>query len=520
MKVFSNLSLKYKLLIGLSPVLLFAMGFTWYVGSINSHVERSFQSISSSFLELRLISRLEVLNTRLSEATKAFALTNDLKWQEEYDKTSGEFDTLLDEALRLSKFANAEVLRRFEILTNKIKGTELLILSKTRDGQREEAIRLFDTIYSGEQQAASQILTDYLETAGQRVSNDITGTINELGDSERVVSLASLLFIFAIVFFFLFVFGAYVLRPLENLVESALTIESGNRSERAKVFYEDEIGDLAHAFNSMTENLSGQIRKFDVLFKEQEESRILLLKRDEELTKANKMLMDLDKRKSEFISIAAHQLRTPLSGIKWTISTLLEGEMGPLSLEQTAYLKKTYDSNDRIIALVEDMLYADRMESGKNPLVLEAADINAIIDSVMQDLYSKIESKNLKIIFSRNPNIPKIKLDAEKIRAVVQNILENAVKYTPAGGVVSIEVIKSASEVEVRIKDNGIGIPLDQQQNLFTKFFRAQNAVKTVTDGTGLGLFIAKNIIDRHGGRMWCESNEGQGSTFVFTLKI
>lgn len=263
-----------------------------------------------------------------------------------------------------------------------------------------------------------------------------------------------------------------------------------------------------------------QKQRFNDLLVEQEKSSRLLVRRDIELSRANELLRELDKRKSEFVSIVAHQLRTPLSGIKWTLSMVLKEEMGNISPDQKKFLQKTFDSNERMISLIEDMLYADRLESGKNPVMYEDGDITSIIDEVLLDLYPKIQGKNLKVTFEKRDVVPSIKIDKEKIRAVVQNILENAVKYSRVASDIVVSIIKEAEEVVLSVKDSGIGIPKDQQKYLFTKFFRAKNAMKTETEGTGLGLFIVKNIIEKHGGRMWCESEEDKGTTFFVALKI
>ncbi len=263
-----------------------------------------------------------------------------------------------------------------------------------------------------------------------------------------------------------------------------------------------------------------QKQKFNDLLTEQERSSRLLVRRDIELSRVNELLRELDKRKSEFVSIVAHQLRTPLSGIKWTLSMVLKEEMGKITPDQKSFLQKTFDSNERMISLIEDMLYADRLESGKNPLLYENGDITLITDEVLLDLYPKIQGKNLKITFSKRDVVPNIKIDKEKIRAVVQNVLENAVKYSKVASDIIVSITKEAGEIVLSVKDSGIGIPKDQQKYLFTKFFRAKNAMKTETEGTGLGLFIVKNIIDKHGGRMWCESEEGIGTTFFVALKI
>ena len=265
-----------------------------------------------------------------------------------------------------------------------------------------------------------------------------------------------------------------------------------------------------------------ELERFRELLAEQERGAQLLVRRDLDLTRANDQLRKLDEVKSGFISVVAHQLRTPLSGIKWTLNLLINGDMGALNTEQKTFLMKAYESNDRMISLVNDMLGADRIESGKVRYIFQPVQLVDVIDNVLFELLPQANAKGLSVRFASKPvNLPKVHADPEKLRAVFQNLLENSIKYSRQQGTIVVEMVpKSHSEVEVSIKDDGIGIPKEQQKNIFDRFFRAQNAIKLETDGSGLGLFIVKSIIERHGGRIWFESGEGQGVTFHFTLPV
>ncbi len=256
--------------------------------------------------------------------------------------------------------------------------------------------------------------------------------------------------------------------------------------------------------------------------KEQEKGAHMLVRRDVELTTANDRLRRLDDVKSGFISVVAHQLRTPLSGIKWTLNLLISGDMGALTTEQKTFLMKAYESNDRMISLVNDMLGADRIESGKARYAFLPVRLADIVDNVLFELLPQAKAKGILMRFTPNhTEVSKVKADPEKLRAVFQNLLENSIKYSRTGGTVEIGMERTThNEIRVSIKDNGIGIPKDQQKNIFERFFRAQNAIKLETDGSGLGLFIVKSIIERHGGHISFESAEGKGVTFFFTLPI
>jgi len=226
----------------------------------------------------------------------------------------------------------------------------------------------------------------------------------------------------------------------------------------------------------------------------------------------------IERMKSEFVSISAHQLRTPLSAIKWTLRMFLDGDLGELTKEQREYLEKTYQSNERMIRLVNDLLNVARIEEGRYIYKLVLADLIPICQSLI-DLYKdEIEKNNLTLEFKTQDNLPKVKVDVEKISLAIQNLLENAIRYNLPGGQIEIELKKREKTIEFSIRDTGIGIPKDQQNRVFTKFFRAPNATKVDTEGSGLGLFITKNIIEAHGGKIWFESEEGKGTCFYFTL--
>jgi signal transduction histidine kinase len=263
-----------------------------------------------------------------------------------------------------------------------------------------------------------------------------------------------------------------------------------------------------------------ETKKYKKLLLDQEKSGKLLIRRDLELTKANEKLHDLDERKSEFVSIVAHQLRTPLSGIKWTLNMLIKGEFGQLQSEQQAFLMKAYENNQRLIVLVEDMLSVDRIESGKSKFVFTEIQLLDLFDNVLFEVHANALQNNVTIEFGERPgDLPKVSADAEQMRAVVQNLLDNAVRYTPKGGKVRIDFSKEGDSVKVAIKDNGIGIPEAEKVRIFNRFFRSRNAIRVKPDGSGLGLFIVKGIIERHGGNVWFESKEGEGTTFFFTVK-
>jgi signal transduction histidine kinase len=151
---------------------------------------------------------------------------------------------------------------------------------------------------------------------------------------------------------------------------------------------------------------------------------------------------------------------------------------------------------------------------------MESADLGSICQSMFDAYQEEIKRKNLEFTFNKPQELPKVNVDVEKISLAIQNLLDNAIRYTPSGGKITVSLETKGNYIEFSIKDTGIGIPKTQQERIFTKFFRGSNALKTETEGSGLGLFIVKNIIEAHGGKIWFESEEGKGTTFYFTLPV
>jgi signal transduction histidine kinase len=229
----------------------------------------------------------------------------------------------------------------------------------------------------------------------------------------------------------------------------------------------------------------------------------------------------VEKMKTEFVSLAAHQLRTPLSAIKWTLKMLLSGDLGKINKEQQEFIGKTYNSNERMIHLINDLLNVTRIEEGRYLYRISEFPIGDLMDSVINNLKEKIQAKKIKFNYNKpRKSLPKIKADREKIEIVVQNLIENAINYSAVGGSVTASMDCDKLNLKFLVKDTGMGILEHQKPRLFTKFFRGENAAKMDTQGTGLGLFMAKNIIKAHGGKIWFESKWGEGSTFYFSLPL
>lgn len=228
-----------------------------------------------------------------------------------------------------------------------------------------------------------------------------------------------------------------------------------------------------------------------------------------------------EKIKSEFVTVAAHQLRTPASATKWITRMLLDGDLGELAYEQRKAVEKAYIANDKMINLVKELLNVAQIEEGKYLSDRTLTDITAMILAIVRGYEDNIKEKEISIKIQKpEEDLPKLMLDREKMKIAINDLFDNALRYTPKGGKINISVSQKEKEIEVKISDNGYGIPKNEQKKVFSKFFRGSNIMKKETEGTGLGLFIAKNIIEAHGGDIWFESEENKGSIFGFTLPI
>lgn len=258
--------------------------------------------------------------------------------------------------------------------------------------------------------------------------------------------------------------------------------------------------------------LEAQRRELDAISK-------TLVRRDFELLQANERLREADELKSQFVTIAAHQLRTPLSGVKWALRLLLDGDLGELSAGPKDFIQRAFDVNERMIRLVNDLLNVSRIEEGRFGYNLAQGDLVLFLQKIF--VQSEMRARELRVALAfETPRdaMPPVLFDADKLGIAISNIVDNALNYTPAGGSVRMLVSAGAGYAKILVNDTGVGIPERQMPRLFTKFFRGENVMRMQTDGSGLGLYIAKNVIDSHNGTISISSEEGKGTTVSILL--
>jgi len=362
-------------------------------------------------------------------------------------------------------------------------------------------------------------------TLGWSVTTEIE--ISKLIVSTRQTLMSLIFFSLAfilLVLYSLFVFRKYLLIPLSAFRSYSEKMVRGEYDARIVVRSKNELSLLATVMNAMAQSIQHQssaiVEKLQTTIQSLDQNSKILVRRDIELSTANDKLKSLDKAKSEFVSIAAHQLRTPLSAIKWAQQMLIDGELGPLTSEQATIVRQSQESVTRMANLVNDLLSADHLEYDKVQYVLIETDLVDVMTQILRELVPMAEERAISLTFAPEVKNAFIIGDASRLKEAFLNVLNNAIKYTPMRGAVTVALSIKDQVVLLRVKDSGIGIPRTDRDRLFEKFVRMDNAKKVDANGSGLGLFIVKKIIDAHHGKIWFESEEGTGTEFFIEFPL
>jgi signal transduction histidine kinase len=248
-----------------------------------------------------------------------------------------------------------------------------------------------------------------------------------------------------------------------------------------------------------------------------------LREQNAQLAAANVELRRLDQAKSSFVSIAAHELRTPLASISGYVEMLLDGDAGELGARQAEFLKVVEGSAQRLLRITRDLLDAARLEAGRMELILRPVDFGALAAEVVTEFRPQLEAREQEARVTASPDLPLALIDRGRAAQVLANLISNAVKYAPHDSIIDIDLRPNpddASSLRVAVSDRGPGIPLEDQDRLFRPFERGAHAVSRAQTGTGLGLYISKALVELHGGRLWVQSKLGRGATFFATFPV
>jgi len=238
------------------------------------------------------------------------------------------------------------------------------------------------------------------------------------------------------------------------------------------------------------------------------------------ITNSFERLAEANRLKSEFVSIVSHQLRSPLSNLKWAIELLMSGKLGKIEEKQTEYFKIIKENSNRMTELIKDLLIVSRIETAKLLIKKMEFSLKDLVEELIKEFTPFAKASNVEIKFRAGENLPKIFADQSQIRLVIENLLDNAIRYIKGMGAVEIKIESQEKNIYFEIKDTGVGIPKEEQKYIFQKFFRSENVLRYQTQGSGLGLYISKAIIEKSGGKIGFSSQEGIGSTFWFTLPL
>lgn len=239
-----------------------------------------------------------------------------------------------------------------------------------------------------------------------------------------------------------------------------------------------------------------------------------------QLRDSNRKLKKLDEAKDEFISMASHQLRTPLTSVKGYISMVMDGDAGKLTPQQQKLLEEAFTAAQRMVYLIGDFLNVSRIQTGRFVLEPRPTDLAQVVSDEVQQLGSTAARRNITVHYHHPTQFPILTIDENKMRQVIMNFIDNAIFYSRPSTNVEVTLVNTGRDIRFEVHDTGIGVPEAERHKLFTKFFRAENARRVRPDGTGIGLFMAKKVITAHGGSIVFETKEGKGSTFGFIMPI
>ena len=480
-----KLTILSRLVIGYLVIFVLVIGMSVYavirIGQFNDIT----QSV------LRTNNRIVEYSGKLTDAVlsqvryeRKFVITKDRAFHNQFLQLKSDFEQYLDEAMTIT---DSPRLRSFLTSARESYQTYLSLFEDELEhlgSGRPYAVQWYK---DEKEKATNATLNEFekLRMHTQQNTTDKIRTLYEAGAEARRMAISMTAVFLALALGISFFIHRSITRPILTLKKRTREIAQGNFTEDLHLSSPPEIAELANAFNLMCSKLS-----------------------------------ELDKMKSDFFSSMSHELRTPLSTIKMGIGLLREGVEGPLTEKQTKLLTILGEESERLIVLVNSLLDFSKMEAGMMTYHMEQKPLAPLIHQAIKEIGPLMSAKKIEVESSVAQGLPAIRIDSERILQVLRNIIGNAAKFTPEGGHVGIRAQLVDHRIEVSVVDSGPGIPRDSLGTIFEKFQQALSKGSPVTKGTGLGLAIAKQIVTYHGGKIWAESEPGQGSTFTFSLPV
>ena len=447
---------------------------------------REFRGLTESILKVdnRILDHEKMLADLLlaqSRAEQKFAITRDEAWYLQFVQLKIDFQRRLENAFALQDSAAAPVLQsiardfgRYEAIVN---DEARLVRANRRYPQaqyKQDKDALIDSMLgSFEQLRLNQQQLTYVKIGDLAIAAD---------HAQEVSALISIGCLLAIVLLSLLITKS-ITRPIGLLKSKTREIANGNFEGRLMVRSPPEIGELAAAINSMCEKLQ-----------------------------------EIDRLKADFFDSMSHELRTPLTSIKEGTGLLLDGVGGETTEKQRKLLGILAEESNRLISVVNSLLDLSKMEAGMMVYDFEVAHVDPLVKRALAEIAPLVEAKGIRLECDLDATLCPVRLDPERILQVLRNLLGNAVKFTPNGGLVRVAAKPADGKLAISVKDSGPGIPAESLISIFEKFNQGKRQTPYARQGTGLGLAIAKTIITSHGGKIWAESEPGDGSTFIFVL--
>lgn len=397
----------------------------------------------------------------------------------------------------------------YAYLTDK-QGAIVAHKDRTKTGLNVKGLESTKNVLAGHSGTITEIYEDnkilmkkaYIPLEIEGVYLIVAQPITEITAYGKRQQLLNLIFLMATVLFvsiISYIVAKRFTKPLSWLEASATTIGSGNLDEQLPKLGNDEIGSLAKTLDLMRLNLKDSMTR---------------------LEKANEELHELDQLKSMFVSTASHELRTPLTAIKAYVELIKDGDLGPVNQQQKDKLEIANQNIDRLVNLIGVLLDLARIEVKKLELHMERLSPRGLIDEAVRLMEEMAHSGGHRLQVLASDNLPYVRGDQDRILRIFENLIGNAVKYTPGQGIISIEVKPSGGFVCFVVKDTGIGIPSQEIPHIFDRFYHVDHPLVKKRGGAGLGLAIVKGIVEAHGGEIWVESEVDKGSAFSFTLPV